>query len=83
MLQVIRAFNQRGWSSTDHLLDDSPLEGMVGRNYKTLRGLKQAAQRLAKTWPTVEYTVGGRTYRYNGSPTNIPGRQVQVITELR
>lgn len=87
MLTVTNAFNQRGWSSIDHLIDDKPLQGMIGREYRTLSGLTQAANRLAdrNSYPTVEYanSVDGCTYRYRGDANlGIPGRHVPRIERI-
>jgi len=82
MLTVTDAWNQRGWSSRDHLLGDRITEKMIGRTYRHLSSLKRAAQRLSESYPTVEFHDGAHLYRYDGSPTGIPGRRVQVITDL-
>ena len=82
MLTVTNARNQRGWSGEDHLLDDERILRMVGRDYKDLATLRRAADRLAESFPSVDYTDGVRLYHYDGSPTGIPGNPVQVITDL-
>jgi hypothetical protein len=83
-LTVTNAWTQHGWSNTDHMIDDEQITGMIGRTYAGLVSLKAAAQRRAdrRGYPTVEYVAGGRRYRYDGSPTGIPGRHVQVVTDL-
>lgn len=81
-LLVTNARNQRGWSSTDHLLDDSRLHEMIGQAYASVASMRRAALARAESFPLVEYELNGRRYQYDGSPTDIPGRHVQVITEI-
>lgn len=84
MLTVTNAWTQHGWDPTDHLIDDSALTDMIGCTYANLSALmRTAAQRADKRgYPTVEYHDGARRYRYDGSPTGIPGRHVRVITDI-
>lgn len=80
---VIDAWNQRGWSREDHLLDDGPLSALVGRTFRSLYAMRKAAHRLSESYPAVEYTMGSRKYRYDGSANlGIPGRHVPMIEEL-
>jgi hypothetical protein len=83
-LTVTNAWTQRGWSNQDHLIDDEPISGMIGRTYANLTPLKADAQRLADRhgYPSVEFESVGRLYRYDGSPSGIPGRHVQIVTDL-
>lgn len=83
MLIVTSARNQRGWSATDHMLDDGPLLALVGRRFSSLAALMAAARKAAASYATVEYEMDGRRYRYDGSPQGIPGRYVRAITEIR
>mgnify|MGYP001601780730 CR=1 FL=1 len=82
MLTVTNAWNQHGWDSLDHLLDDSALTDMIGRTYTNLAALKRAAQHRAESYPTVEYHDGHAKYCYRGDPTGIPGRHVVVVQEI-
>jgi hypothetical protein len=82
MLTVIHATNQHGWSNRDHELSDERLSDMIGKTYSNLGELKREAQKLAVSYPTVEYHDGRRRYRYDGSPTGIPGRHTVVVREL-
>lgn len=84
MFTVMNAHNQRGWSGADHLIDDRPLQGMIGKNYRTLSGLTRAADALAdgRAYATVECinSADGRAYRYRGDANlKIPGRHVTRI----
>jgi len=79
-LIVTSAWNQRGWDFNDHLMGDR-ISDMVGRSYRDLSALKRTARKLSESYPSVEYHDGHDHYRWDGSP-NLPGRQVQEITDL-
>lgn len=81
MIKVLEARNQRGWDCLDHLLDDSRIETLVGREYKTLTGMTKAADKLAESFATVIYLHEGIKYKYDGSPS-IPGRHRARIQEV-
>ena len=83
MLYIENAWNQRGWDSRDHLLDDSDLEEMIGKTYPNLSSLKKIAQKLANSFPTIIYRDQfGKRWKYDGSP-NIPGRNRCVVGEVK
>lgn len=83
MLTVTNAWNQRGWDSMDHMLDDDALTDLIGRTFSSLAAMKAAANKAAESYATVEYEMGGRRYRYDGSAgLCIPGRRVPMISEI-
>jgi len=76
MFKVLNVCNQRGWSACDHLIDDSEIqERMIGREYRSYRGMIQATRRLESRlgYSTVEYQFEGRRYRVGTEPS-LPGR---------
>lgn len=81
-IKVINAKNQRGWQAHNHLLDDSKMESLIGREYSTLAAMQRAAYRAAETFPFVEYELRGRRFEFDGSPQDIPGRTIQRIREI-
>lgn len=86
MLIVINAYNQEGWTGFDHLLDGSGLAELIGQSFVNLNALKRAARKAAdpRTYPTVEYTFQGKTFRWRGdADAGIPGRVVMEVEELR
>lgn len=48
MLTVINARYERGHDSGDHNLDDTPLQDMIGRQYRDARAAKRAAAAIAR-----------------------------------
>lgn len=81
MLTVINARNQRGWSATDHLIDDTPLFALIGKTFKNLKELSNEAHRLSETFPIIQYELNDSLYEWDGSPS-IPGRNVQAIKKI-
>lgn len=77
MLRIINAWTQHGWSSTDHLIDDSRLDEIVGREFRTREKLLSAARSRAdrRGFAAVRYldTVSGETWVVGDEP-NLPGR---------
>ena len=47
-ITITKARQARGYSSCDHLLDDSPLDSMIGRSYRDLAAAARAAGKLLK-----------------------------------
>lgn len=47
-ITIQSAAQARGYSGFDHLLDDGPLQAMVGRTYKNIEAAARAAGRLLK-----------------------------------
>jgi hypothetical protein len=82
---IINAWTQRGWSSTDHMIDDTRLAEVVGREFRTLEHARRAVEARTdrRGYGTFTYELAGRTYQYDDSPAGIPGRNVQRIRELR
>ena len=84
-IQLTRAWTQRGWSSCDHLIDDSRLAEIIGRSYTTVAHAARAARARAdrRGFVAFEYSLAGRRYQYDDSALlGIPGRRVPLITEL-
>ena len=77
MLRVIEAWTQRGWSSSDHMIDDRRMDEIVGREFRTRANLLAAARARAdaRGFAAVRYldTVSGETWVIGDEP-NIPGR---------
>lgn len=77
MLIVTYAKNQRGWSNTDHMLDDEPLERLVGKKYRTWAELKRVANAAAdNSYAIITYqdTTTGETVT-RGTEPRLPGRE--------
>jgi hypothetical protein len=63
MITVIDVHTQRGWDAYDHLIDDSPGEPMIGRDYKSIGTAIASAERRGVQWPVaVRYTLEGTEY---------------------
>lgn len=86
MITITNARTQRGWSPTDHLIDDSRLAEVIGVSYASVEHARRAvASRCdSRGYGMFEYVchAGSRHYRYDDSPGNIPGRTVQRIREV-
>lgn len=48
MIKIADARQARGYSGFDHLLDDRPLAGLVGRSFRTLAAAAKEARKLLK-----------------------------------
>jgi len=75
---IERAWTQRGWSSCDHMIDDSAIDRCVGRTYRTPAEALRAAARLADdlgfaaiVWRDLRT---GRVERWGAEPS-LPGRE--------
>ena len=84
MITITNAWNQRGWSGTDHLIDDSRMADIIGRSYSTVGHARRAVEARAdrRGSASFEYRDGSRYYSYDCSPAGIPGRHVQRIREI-
>lgn len=47
MIVVKNAWHKRGYSGLDHLLADSELEPIIGRQFRSVNEAKEAAERLS------------------------------------
>lgn len=87
MITITRAWTQRGWSPTDHLIDDTRMGEVVGRSYASVEHARRAVEARADSrgYASFEYrAAGGRHYRCDTSArAKIPGRNVPYIRELR
>jgi hypothetical protein len=73
-LTVLQARNQRGWSSSDHMLDDRPLEDLIGVTYSTLANLRRAVVAREESFAYVVYQgPDGLHYELYTEPS-LPGR---------
>jgi hypothetical protein len=82
---VVRAWTQRGRSSTDHLIDDTRLDECVGRRFATVEHARRAVEARAdrRGYASFEYTLGSKRYVYDCSAAlGIPGRDVLRIREV-
>jgi hypothetical protein len=84
MVTITKAWTQRGWSSTDHMIDDSRLAEVVGVSYRSVEHARRAAAARAdkRGFVSFQYTLDGRLYEYDDSPSGIPGRTVDRIREV-
>lgn len=74
MLTILEARNQRGWDSQDHMLDDSKLEELIGRSYKTMAQLRRAVVARESSFARVVYEgPDGMRYEFGTEPS-LPGR---------
>lgn len=80
-VEVVEACTQRGWSSRDHMIDDSRIAAMVGRVYVSARAALEAGKRLADdlgfasvTFVYLEGPCGGQRWTIGGEP-EITGRE--------
>jgi len=48
MVTIKRIGQARGYSATDHLLSDGPLEAMIGRSYRDAAAATRAANNIQK-----------------------------------
>lgn len=77
MLYVSNASVQRGWSNRDHLIDDSAVDRLISRRFRTWTALRAAMDRVkAPGFITVEYLdeTTGEMWRRGNEPS-LPGRQ--------
>lgn len=77
MLTIINAYTQRGWGPTDHLIDDSRLDEIIGMSYSNCANMMRAARSRADSrgYVAVEYhdSVTGDRWLVGDEP-NLPGR---------
>jgi len=60
MITIISIHQKRGYSATDHLLDDRPLQDLIGREFASVADVRQlpaVQQAAAPVW--IEYRVTG------------------------
>ena len=62
MIVVTGAWQRQGYTGWDHLLDDSPLESIIGRNFSSLAEARKAATRALR---------GTQDQRCDGAPIEI------------
>lgn len=77
MILITNAYTQRGWSSCDHLIDDSRMAEIVGREFKTLAGAMRAARARAHRlgFAAIEYIIVETGERWlRGDEPALPGR---------
>lgn len=76
-IEVTQAWTQRGWCPTDHLIDDSRMDEIVGRSYRTVADALRAARKRAdrRGFAAIEYldTRTGEIWRRGDEPA-LPGR---------
>lgn len=61
-IRLINIGQQHGYTSTDHLLDDTALQALIGRKFPSLAAIRRtAAFRHADAPVWVEYHVDGKT----------------------
>lgn len=76
MITITDAYTQRGWSPTDHLIDDEPIRRMIGRTYHDRASAMRAARKLAdpRGYAALVYTTDdGETWE-SGDEPDIVGR---------
>ncbi len=74
---VTAAWTQRGWSSGDHLIDDSRMAEIVGRSFASAAHAMRAAEARADRlgFAAVEYVVHATGERWRrGAEPSLPGR---------
>lgn len=85
-ITITEAHTQRGWSPTDHLIDDTRLDEVIGRSYATVEHARRAVEARAddRGYATFEFEDGrGRHWRYDCSAgLGIPGRHVRRLTDV-
>ena len=62
MITIIGIGQKHGYTGTDHLLDDSDLQNLIGRDYRSIAEVRRlAAVRDADAPVWMEYRCGGET----------------------
>ena len=87
MVVILDAWNQRGWSHCDHLINDEPLKQLVGQAYRCVSAMRRACERRESPWTqaiTVIYRDDkGRRWQLDTSGDfEIPGRDMAPISAL-
>jgi hypothetical protein len=87
MVVLLDAWNQRGWSHCDHLINDEPLKQLVGQCYRSPSVMRRALERRESRWTQAITAIyrddQGRRWQLDTSGYfEIPGRDVAPITEL-
>lgn len=76
-IEILDAWTQHGWSSTDHMIDDTKIKGMIGRTYQSYPAALRIADRLAdrRGFAAIRYLdkITGEIWTRGAEP-NLPGR---------
>jgi hypothetical protein len=74
---VLRAWTQRGWSSTDHMIDDRRMDELVGMTFQSLRDAMRAAESRADSlgYAAIEYQRPDGQVWQRGAEPSLPGRE--------
>jgi hypothetical protein len=86
-VSVVDAEIQRGWSSSDHLIDDSAIKQMVGWKYRNLRAAVEAASNCTGKHSSAATLVvkdaQGRKWKVDTSANfGICGRRVPALVPV-
>lgn len=77
-ISITNAYTQRGWSSTDHLIDDSRMVELIGRDFSTVANAMRAARARADKlgYAAIEYLDNRTGERWlRGDEPPLPGRE--------
>jgi len=80
-ITITDAYTQRGWSQHDHLIDDSDIARMIGREYADLaEAMEEADERCdPRGFPALEYILDATGERWlRGGEPDLPGRRAMA-----
>lgn len=83
---ITAAHVERGWSTRDHLIDDSPADQLVGRRFRCVADAMRAATRAEGRWShAVRVTLRDRDGRLWDATTapEVPGRRADRLVPAR
>lgn len=76
-IEILDAYTQRGWCSSDYLIDDSAIKRMIGRSYTSFPVALRATSRLAdaRGFAAIRYLdrATGEIWTRGAEPS-LPGR---------
>lgn len=77
MIEILEAYTQRGWSQSDHLIDDSRIAEIIGRRYATVEHAMRAARARAdrRGYAAIRYRDAAGEIWLRGDEPPLPGRE--------
>lgn len=76
MITVTHAYTQRGWDPCDHLIDDSAMTEIIGREFRSVADAMRAARKRAdrRGYAAIQYRLPNGQEWLRGDEPPLPGR---------